>query len=85
MKTKFKGRYRIESARLKDWNYGSIGFYFLTLCVKNREYVFGDITDGKMVLSELGNIAKQCWEQIPDHFLFVIWMNLLLCRTICMG
>lgn len=68
---KFKNKYRIESARLKGYNYSSAGAYFITICVKNRECLFGDVVNGKMEYSEIGEIAKQCWLEIPKHFSFV--------------
>lgn len=40
---KFKNRYRIESARLKGWDYGCNGTYFITICTKNRNHYFGEI------------------------------------------
>jgi hypothetical protein len=40
---KFKGKYRIGSARLQHFDYGSHGWYFVTICTKNRECYFGDI------------------------------------------
>ncbi len=68
---KFKNRYRIKSARLKGYDYSSNGAYFITICTKNREPFFGEIIDGEMKLSEMGKIANDCWEQIPQHFPFV--------------
>jgi REP element-mobilizing transposase RayT len=68
---KFKNKYRIQSARLPGFDYSSNGAYFITICTKNREHFFGEIIDGKMQLSEMGEIAKDCWEQIPQHFPFV--------------
>ena len=41
--SKFKNKYRIESSRLKNWDYGSNGNYFVTICTKNMECYFGDI------------------------------------------
>ena len=64
----FKNRYRIRSIRLPDWDYKSDGAYFITICVKNRECVFGKIVNGKMVLSEIGEIVQRYWYEIPDHF-----------------
>lgn len=32
--------YNIESMRLKGWNYGSNGYYFVTFCAKKIEYIF---------------------------------------------
>lgn len=34
---KFHGKYRIPSARAPWWDYGQNGFYFITICTKNRE------------------------------------------------
>jgi|SRR5579875_1187824 len=39
----YKNRYRIESTRLKNWDYSSCGYYFVTICTKNRECLFGNI------------------------------------------
>ena len=41
---KFKQKYRISSARLAHWDYGSPGLYFVTICTKNRNFYFGEIT-----------------------------------------
>ena len=68
---KFKNKYRIPSARLQSWDYGSNGSYFITICTKNREHYFGEILDGEMQLNETGNLAEQYWIEIPDHFPFI--------------
>jgi len=54
--------------RLKDYDYSQDGFYFVTICTKNREEFFGEIKDEEMILNEYGEIAKNCWLEIPDHF-----------------
>ena len=41
-----------RSIRLKGYDYSKPGAYFVTLCVKDRECLFGDITDGQMHLNE---------------------------------
>lgn len=64
----YKNKYRIESARLKNWDYSSDGYYFITICTRNRVHFFGTITNGIMVLSDMGNIADRFWREIPDHF-----------------
>ena len=69
---KFKNKYRISSARLKGWNYGSSAYYFVTICTKNREDYFGNVIDGIMKFSDLGYVAYKCWQQIPKHFPFVL-------------
>ena len=46
-----------KSIRLKGYDYSQNGYYFITVCTKNRECLFGNISDGKMVLNNYGNIA----------------------------
>jgi len=55
---KFKGKYRIDSIRLKYWDYSSPGIYFITICTNNRECFLGEITNGEMLLSQHGEIVK---------------------------
>src|SRR3970040_2590542 len=79
----YKGKYRIESTRLEEWDYSSgsgvaikregswgtaFGDYFVTICTKNQECVSGRIADGKMVLTRIGNIVKRYWLEVPEHF-----------------
>ena len=47
-----------QTTRLKGFDYSMPGLYFITICTKNREYLFGDIKNGKMILNEFGEIAK---------------------------
>jgi len=63
----FKDKYRIETTRLKGWDYASAGWYFVTICTRNRELFFGDVIDGEMNLSAMGEIACDYWQEIPQH------------------
>ena len=65
---KFRGKYRIPSARLSAWNYASPGSYFITVCTKKRKNFFGEIVNGEMQLNDIGRIASKCWSDIPVHF-----------------
>jgi REP element-mobilizing transposase RayT len=67
MSDKFKGKYRSESARLQNWDYRWAGAYFITICTKNREHLFGEIEDGKMHVSPAGAIAFVLWHEIKNH------------------
>ena len=64
----FKNKYRIESTRLKHWDYSNPGFYFITICSKNMENMFGEIINNKMILNKLGIIVKHCWRDLPNHY-----------------
>lgn len=67
----FNNKYRVESARLKHWNYANTGMYFVTICTDDKIRHFGEIIDGNVRLNKLGQFAVQCWEDIPKHFPFV--------------
>lgn len=68
----FKNKYRIKSARLFGWDYGTNAYYFVTICTYKKFYYFGNVVNGKMKLSEIGEIAKQCWSNIINHFPFIL-------------
>ena len=64
---KFKKRYRIESSRLRSWDYASPGWYFVTICTKQMKPFFGRIDQGCPVYNDLGQIANQYLSEIPWH------------------
>lgn len=37
-----------KSIRLKDYDYSQDGFYFVTICTQNKEYLFGDIAEATL-------------------------------------
>ena len=57
-----------HSIRLRDYDYSQAGAYFLTICTKDRECLFGEILDGGMRLDEYGSIVQECWDAVPKHF-----------------
>jgi len=80
---KYKNQYRIKSTRLQNWDYGQNGGYFITICTEKRVHYFGEITNEKMQLSDIGKIVESEWlatfEMRPDMNLtmgeFVIMPN----------
>ena len=66
--TLFKNKYRVETIRLKNYDYSKSGAYFITIVTHNRQCIFGKISDGRMILNDGGKIAQQCWMDIPEHF-----------------
>jgi REP element-mobilizing transposase RayT len=66
--TLFKNKYRIPSARRQGWDYGSAGWYFVTICTKDKKHYLGEIVEDQMTLSPMGWIVQQCWREIPRHF-----------------
>jgi REP element-mobilizing transposase RayT len=60
---KYKNKFRIPSCRLQGYDYGANGCYFITICTKNRVQYFGEVIDGEMQLSKIGEIAKLEWQR----------------------
>lgn len=67
MSEKFKGKYRSESARKQNWDYGNDAAYFITICTKDRQPFFGEIHKGKIQVSPVGAIADVLWFEIKNH------------------
>jgi len=72
MVDRYKGKYRIPSARLKNWDYGSNAPYFVTICTNNKTCYFGNVKEGKMHLSDLGQLANKYWLEIENKFPFAV-------------
>ncbi|MCK4813725.1 MAG: hypothetical protein KAT14_07300 [Candidatus Marinimicrobia bacterium] len=66
MSKKFQNKYRIESTRLQNWNYGWNADYFVTIKTKDRKPYFGKIVHGEMVLTKIGEIVQSEWLKTPD-------------------
>ena len=58
--------------RLKEYDYSNSGYYYVTICTKNKNNYFGEVVDGKMKLAGIGNIAENFWLKIPDTYNNVI-------------
>ncbi|MBI3812017.1 MAG: transposase [Nitrospirae bacterium] len=61
-----------RSIRLKGYDYSQAGAYFVTLCAQNKECLFGEIVDGKMMLKEPGLIVEDCWGWLSKQYPHVI-------------
>ena len=57
-----------RSIRLKGFDYTQEGAYFVTICTQNQACLFGDIVNGQMRLTDVGEVADICWRAIPQHF-----------------
>lgn len=67
MSEKFQNNYRVPSARLQHWDYRWAAAYFITICTQDREHFFGEIRNGKMILSGAGILADVFWHEIKHH------------------
>lgn len=59
---------RRKPNRLKNFDYSKSGWYFVTICTQNREYLFGQAENGKMILNAVGKIVARCWYDLPRHY-----------------
>jgi REP element-mobilizing transposase RayT len=50
-----------RSIRLKGYDYTQAGAYFVTLCIRNRDCLLGEIIQGIMHLSPFGRIVEKEW------------------------
>jgi len=64
--TLFNNKYRVETTRLKNWDYGSAAPYFITICTINGEHFFGELQNDKMSLNAIGLTVKNEWERTPQ-------------------
>jgi len=79
-----------KSIRLKNYNYSNNGFYFITICTKNKIHYFGKIENNKIVLNWCGIICEneilktekirneiKIHEYVimPNHLHFIIEIN----------
>ena len=78
-----------QSIRLKSYDYSKAGAYFVTICVREKECLLGDVVGGVMRLSEMGEIVREEWLKssiirgeikldefviMPNHMHGIIWI-----------
>jgi REP element-mobilizing transposase RayT len=56
-----------KSPRIREYDYAA-GSYFVTVCVRSRACILGDVVDDEMRLSRVGKIVVASWRAIPAHF-----------------
>ena len=79
-----------RSKRLKEFDYSTPWWYYVTICTHNRNNIFGQINYEKMVLNELGTIVEEEWLRteelrknieldyyviMPNHFHGILIIN----------
>jgi putative transposase len=61
-----------HSIRLKEFDYSQPGAYFVTIVTWQREFLFGDVKDGRMILNKAGEIVQWEWNSLPKRFPYII-------------
>ena len=57
--------------RLKEYDYSQGGYYFITICVNDRNDYFGKVENAGCVLNEFGKTVKQILENISVLYPYV--------------
>lgn len=58
--------------RLSSFDYSTAGAYFITMCVQDRACVFGEIVNDEMRCNTAGEIVREQWEWIGQHYPYVV-------------
>lgn len=67
----FKNKYRVESTRLKEWDYSTPWWYYVTIDTKYNVCCFGTIKKGVMLLNDFGKSVEEIWNSMPLHYIEV--------------
>jgi len=54
--------------RWTGYDYNTPGWYFITICTKDRVEYFGKVENDKMILNRWGEMAQNFWQDLPRHF-----------------
>jgi REP element-mobilizing transposase RayT len=57
-----------RSIRLKGYDYTQPGAYFVTIVTQGRRHLFGEVTDGRIVLNDAGQMVTDVWMDLPHHY-----------------
>jgi len=57
--------------RLKGYDYSRDGYYFVTICVKDKIKYFGEVKNGKTILNKYGKIARQQWLWLEQQYPYI--------------
>ncbi|MCO6451868.1 MAG: transposase [Caldilineales bacterium] len=61
-------RHHRRSIRLQGYDYSRAGAYFVTILVKDRACVLGEVVEGEMRLSEVGEVVQEVWDSLPARY-----------------
>lgn len=57
------------------WHTYNGGIFFVTICAADRQHIFGEISQGNIHYTPLGNIVNDCLSAIPEHHADVALLN----------
>jgi REP element-mobilizing transposase RayT len=61
-------RHHRRSIRLRGYDYAGGGAYYVTICTLKKEFAFGEVVEGEMLLNEPGRLMEMAWHSLPNRF-----------------
>ena len=55
-----------RSIRLPGYDYARPGAYFVTMVTQGRVCLLGDVVDGRVALTDVGQMAEAAWFAVPE-------------------
>ena len=60
--------HRRRSIRLKEYDYSQSGAYFVTICARNRECLFGKVNSSKMQMNSADSMVTRWYGELENKF-----------------
>ena len=60
-----------RSIRLKGYDYRQPGAYFVTICTRRWQHLFGEIVNGQMIRNAIGEIVAAEWQRTAEMRTYV--------------
>ena len=57
--------------RLIEYDYSLPGYYYVTICTKDREHFFGMIKNGVMCVNDMGKIVWDQWQWLEKQYTYI--------------
>ena len=61
-------RYNRKNIRLKNYDYRKNGFYFVTICIQNRDHLLGEISDTGHYIYDSGVMVQSVWNNLSQYY-----------------
>jgi REP element-mobilizing transposase RayT len=62
------GSRRRQTLRLRGYDYGQAGAYFVTICTRDRACLLGDVVDDEVRLSDAGRVVQETLDGLAGHY-----------------
>ena len=60
-----------RSTRLEGYDYSQPGGYFVTICTRRKACIFGEISGGILLPTNLGRIVQESWLWLAYRYPYV--------------